>query len=159
VPGDLCAQRGPNSSAECAQFCSTDTDCKQPAAGPAGNVGHCLLGLTGTSYMLCTTPCNPVTKAGATGCPMGLACDYAGTQSIPELTDCAPAGTVTEGMACTQSTPCAPGLICIGSGTSGTCRDVCRAGMNGDCSVATDTCMSPGVSNPMFGFCCPSGGC
>jgi hypothetical protein len=129
------------------------------------NVGHCLLGLTGTSATVCTIPCNPVTAAGASGCPTGTGCTGGGTQTIPEFTTCATVGTGTDGTTCTGDSSCASGYVCLQTtnadgGTAATCRQICRSGTNTDCSTSGYTCAAPsGVTNPMFGFCCPSSGC
>jgi hypothetical protein len=166
VAGDLCSADAQNAPTLCQQFCSTDTDCKQPAVASGStaepkNVGHCLIGLQGSSYQLCTVACNPVPAAGASGCPTGLNCEVAATSSIPELTACRSPGMVAEGATCSSAAPCAAGLVCVGASAAALhCRAVCRAGMNADCTIAGDTCaVSSSIANPMFGACCPASGC
>ena len=168
--GSLCIQDSQTATTDlCHQFCSTDANCTA-AAVPAGstaepnNVGHCALGLTGTSATVCTIPCNPVTAAGASGCPTGTGCQFGGTQTIAELTNCGTVGTGTDGTVCADDTTCAGGFFCLitsaDAGATGLCREVCRATTNTDCSGSGYTCVSPGgVTNPMFGLCCPAAGC
>jgi hypothetical protein len=166
LAGNLCSGDVTGSTELCRQFCKVDGDCTQ-AAVPAGataepgNVARCIVTYTGTTAMTCTVACNPVTKAGASGCPTGLACVYGGTTTIPELTDCVTPGATVEGGVCTDSSTCAAGLVCVGP-TSGTahCRQVCRHNNPADCTDPSYACAQPASpANPMFGFCCPSGGC
>ena len=148
----------------CRQVCGVSADCTQPAfsAGPTaepGNVAFCLIALTSSTFSTCTLACNPVPKAGASGCPTGYACGYFHTSAVPELTDCEPMGSVAEGGDCT-STACGAGLVCVSTSTTNRCRQVCRAGTTADCDVAGDTCVAPsGITSPMFGFCCAATGC
>src|SRR5579862_3982649 len=102
VAGDLCSSDSASGTFICRAFCAADTDCKQaavPVGGTSepGNVAHCLVTFMNTTAKACTVACNPVTKAGATLCPTGLACIYGGTATIPELTDCATPGAGTDG--------------------------------------------------------------
>src|SRR5262249_24107704 len=75
------------STAMCRQFCNTDANCTQAAVKSgstteAKNTAHCIITYSGTTQMACTFACNPVTHAGAAGCPTGLACFYGGTSTI-----------------------------------------------------------------------------
>jgi hypothetical protein len=166
VAGDLCSVDSMTATTDmCREFCNTDTDCHQPAA-PAGataepkNGPHCIITFTGTTAKACTVPCNPVTRAGASGCPGTLACVYGGTATIPELTDCSTPGSKLDGAVCADSSECANGLVCVGSAATYHCRQVCRNATPGDCSGAGYLCAVPaGVTAPMFGFCCPGAGC
>src|SRR5262249_21669019 len=113
----------------CRQVCAVDGDCTQPpaSAGPTAeprNVGRCLLTLTSSTFLTCTIACNPVTKAGASGCPTGYACGYFSTSSVPELTDCEPTGSLAEGGDCTSAN-CGAGLVCVSTATTNRCRQVC----------------------------------
>jgi hypothetical protein len=166
VAGDLCSIDSNSAvTSICRQFCATDGDCKQSAVASGttaepGNVAHCIIGYSNTSAMTCTFACNPVTKAGANGCPTGLACVYGGTMTIPELTDCLTPGSGLDGTSCMDSSTCAPGFACVGSGMMGACRQVCRNARPGDCSTGGYACLPPaGTTSPMFGFCCPTLGC
>jgi hypothetical protein len=160
VAGNLCTYDGTHEI--CREFCAGDSDCKQ-AAVPSGttpepgNVAHCAVTITGTSWKVCSVACNPVAAAGPSGCASGMGCTYY-TTTAGEVTNCWTAGTSQEGTACTYTSDCAPGLVCLNNGTSAHCRAVCRNATPSDC-LAGDVCVQPGVSMPMFGFCCPKGGC
>ncbi len=161
--GNLCADDGTNSI--CRELCAVDTDCKQApvssgSTAEPNNVARCTIDITGTTSKVCTFACNPVSKAGASGCLTGMACTWETETGGPELTDCETVGTAVEGATCTYTSDCASGLACIDNGTSSHCRDVCRNATPADCTVAGDVCYAPsGVTSPMFGICCPSGGC
>lgn len=165
--GDICSTDSSTSTTFiCRAFCNADGDCKQGAVTSGGtaepnNVAHCIITFAGTTQKACTDACNPVTAAGASGCPGSLACIYGGTTTIPELTDCGTPGTGTDGASCVDTTGCAAGYVCVGAGAGSTfCRQVCRNGTSGDCSGLGYTCDPPaGVTSPMFGFCCPLLGC
>ncbi len=168
--GDVCAggSEADGGGYLCYQTCTGTSSCTAPAV-PSGttsepkNGPYCVDTITGPPVQkICSVPCNPVTNAGASGCPDGLACGYAAstTSSPAEYTDCEPAGSVLAGGTCTEATlatSCDFGLVCIVSGTSssGTCRYVCRAGVNADCPTG-DTCKTfTGITSPMFGYCNP----
>jgi hypothetical protein len=165
VAGDLCSADSPTGTAICRPFCNGDGDCKQAAVpsgttAEPGNVAHCVATFTGTTAKACSFACNPVTKAGASGCAAGLACLYGGTMTIPELTDCATVGTLGDGATCATATDCKSGFVCVGNGTTNHCRQVCRNNTPGDCAGAGYLCAQPtGTATPMFGFCCPALGC
>jgi hypothetical protein len=148
----------------CRQVCGVDADCSQRAVAAGatsepGNVPRCLITLVSSTFSVCTVACNPVSKAGASGCPQGYACGYFHTAAVPELTDCEPPGTLGEGGDCT-TTGCAGGLVCVSTATTNRCRQLCRTATNADCDVAGDTCVAPsGITSPMFGFCCAPTGC
>jgi hypothetical protein len=163
--GDECAggQEPDGGGFLCFQQCTTNSNCTEPPVNSGGtsepkNGPYCVdvVG-TGTTPNICSVPCNPVTNAGATGCPDGLACAYEGSTTIPEYTDCVAAGGVASGGTCKDTTlanSCGAGLVCVvtGTSTSGTCRVVCRAGNNADCPSGTCGTFS-GITSPMFGFC------
>jgi hypothetical protein len=148
----------------CRQVCGVDADCAERAVAAGatpepGNVPRCLITLVSSTFSVCTLACNPVSKAGASGCPQGYTCGYFHTAAAPELTDCEPPGTVAEGGDCTTS-GCAGGLVCVSTATTSRCRQLCRTATNADCDVAGDTCVAPsGITSPMFGFCCAPTGC
>ncbi len=115
--------------------------------------------VTSTAYPLCTVACNPVSAAGPSGCLAHQLCVYTVTPSGVDTTDCQGSYAGIEGNACSVSTDCDVGLVCVGRAQTH-CRQVCRIGLNSDCTVAGDTCMTPaGATAPMFGYCCPAGGC
>jgi hypothetical protein len=159
---DICV--GDGTGHLCREACNLGADCRQTAVASGttaepNNLGRCLISLTGSSTKVCTFACNPVTAAGASGCPSGYACLYFQTTPVPEATDCEPAGAVGENGDCTTA-DCAPGLVCVSAGSTNRCRQICRTGNNADCAVAGDTCLIPtGVTTPMFGFCCAASGC
>ena len=159
---DICI--GDGTAHLCRQACNVGTDCHQAAVASGttaepNNLGRCLITLGGSTIKVCTLACNPVTNAGPSGCASGYACVYFETTPVPELTDCEPAGLLAENDDCSTA-DCAPGLVCVSTGTTHRCRQLCRTGSNADCSVAGDTCLNPtGVPNPMFGFCCATTGC
>jgi hypothetical protein len=163
VGGEVCVAETA-SVATCHEFCTSDSDCTQPAVASGGtaepsNVGHCLLQLGQSAVSVCTVACNPVTAAGASGCAPGTACAVGITSAMIEVTDCEAAGMGAEGATCTFSRDCAPGLACIDNGATSHCRQVCRTGVTSDCSITTDVCFILGASNLMFGACCPAAGC
>jgi hypothetical protein len=134
VAGDLCVS-APNSSVlMCSQLCNNDNDCKQPAVGPAANVGHCLYSLMNSTYKLCTTPCDPVKGTGAmSGCPTGLGCIHGSTMTITELTTCEPVGTKVDLGTCANANECTGGYGCVSVNmAAATCRKVCSG--NTDCA-------------------------
>lgn len=159
---DLCV--GDGTAHLCRQACNVGSDCHQPAVSVGAtpepnNLGRCLISIGGTTSKVCTFACNPVAAAGASGCPTGYACLYFQTTPVPEATDCEPEGSAGESADCT-TTACGVGLVCVSTGTTQRCRQVCRSGNNADCAVAGDTCVMPsGVTAPMFGFCCSASGC
>ncbi|MFI5298027.1 MAG: hypothetical protein ACHREM_08010 [Polyangiales bacterium] len=159
VAGDICI----GTPLRCEQFCNIDSDCKGAAVASGAtsepnNVPRCVDGITGFTTMLCSTACNPVTKAGATGCPGTLACDYSQETSGTEFTDCWPAGAGGDGATCTYTSDCAAGYTCLNNGTKTICRAICRSGAAADCPASGEQCLT-NTATDEFGFCCPSSGC
>jgi hypothetical protein len=149
----------------CRQMCDVQFDeyCTlPPGPGSSKNAPHCQQIELGTSIGLCTLPCNPVTAAGASGCPAGSRCFYQ-PRVLAEITDCNTIdGTLTDGAACTRVVDCAPGFGCmqVGATSSYACREVCRYPMSSDCHTPGYLCTRmPFYAAPLFGFCCPSTGC
>jgi hypothetical protein len=150
----------------CRKLCdhdNLDQDCPQPAAQDAGRAeqSHCLPITVNDSLGECTTPCNPVTAAGPSGCPVGQMCYFVPfvNADILGLTDCTTlVGSKTAGQACTTRTDCAPGLYCreITQGAQLVCRQLCRLGTDSDCSQSGFKCVQDITS---FGGCCPNGIC
>jgi hypothetical protein len=126
-----------SSTSTCHQFCSSDSDCKQPtpAGTPSGNTAHCLT-INGFAYKICSLPCDP--KNPTTSCTSPLVCQLGGnaTTDITNCEDKQANQTGTDTTDCSGATACAPGYLCI-TETSGTtsnkvCRRVCTA--IGDCA-------------------------
>jgi hypothetical protein len=151
---------------QCRQFCNADTDCMQlPASSPTAgaNKPYCVYTLTGGTTRICSVACQPVTKAGPSGCAAGLACHVfgfsAGGTTIPQATDCGAAGAGTNGASCATNgnDDCAEGFGCVsvtnGGTTTKTCRQICRQGNAGDCTVAGGlSCTAPNGTT-QWGFC------
>jgi len=138
-------------ASQCLQYCSSDSDCRQPVA-PGGIAGRCDIDLG--SYSVCTDSCNPVGAAdGTNGCPHGLSCQYiieTMRDLLPfEVTNCQQYGAQREGQSCTGH-DCAPGLTCFAS----VCRKVCTD--PSQCAAGVP-CNSTGeVLFDHFGLCTPS---
>ncbi len=166
LKGSLCTQEATGLD-QCRPFCNADTDCKQAAqGGVATNVGHCLVTLSMSTAKVCTIACQPVTKAGASGCATGLGCEVFGDTATTQATDCAKLGAGGDGADCTtnKTADCAPGSVCVGVTSGATtlyhCRLVCRSNTASDCPAGGYQCLAPtGVTTPAWGFCCPSGNC
>jgi hypothetical protein len=150
----------------CRKLCDTesgDEACPQPAALDAGRAeqSHCLALTVNGTLGECTTPCNPVTAAGPSGCPASQMCYFIPflNADVLGLTDCTSiVGTLTDGQVCTRRTDCAPGFYCreITQGGQLVCRQMCRLGTDSDCSLSGYKCVQDIVS---FGGCCPNGTC
>jgi hypothetical protein len=117
----------------CRQFCRSSAEC----------TGGCNL-LVG-AISVCEPPsqsCNPV--GAGSGCPdPALTCYLEGTTTI---CDCG--GSLAEGMGCTFSSECAPGMTCIGFMGSPSCHVVCSGQQ--DCSSGQVCDKTIGGT---FGFC------
>lgn len=161
-----CLFPGGGNKGVCTQFCGNDSDCKQSPVSVGGtaepiNIGHCLFMIgVSTGPRICSVACNPVSSQGASGCPPGAGCVYAGFGSTPEYTFCNQAGTAGDGQDCSTTFVCQPGFSCIGVGQGLKCRAVCRKDTNSDC-VSGYQCLpgANGTSSVMFGYCCPPAGC
>jgi hypothetical protein len=167
VRGTQCLFPGGGSKGECTEFCSSDFDCTQAPVAVGGtqepgNVGHCLFTISTQSGApkICSLACNPVASLGASGCPPGAGCVYAGFSSVPEYTFCNLAGTAGDGQDCSTTFTCQAGFSCIGVGAGVKCRAACRKGTDGDC-ISGYQCKpgANGNSSLMFGYCCPPAGC
>jgi len=172
VHGSVCIQENKAGTVDqCRGACNSDTDCKQGAAGGvASNTPHCIVTLSSGSLTLCTVPCQPVTKVGATGCATGLGCESfayapnpADMAALAQASDCTSMGTGGDGTSCTTNgnADCMTGFTCVNNGTAQKCRQVCRAGTSGDCTVGGGyICATPSnIANAPWGFCCPGTGC
>jgi hypothetical protein len=166
VAGAICLQIASVDSI-CRQLCDhdhLDNDCPKPAAPDAGlgQLSHCLvLQANGSSLGACTTPCNPVTAAGPSGCPTGQRCYFVPfvNADVSGVTDCTTsAGHGTDGTPCSNQGDCSAGFYCRTIVETGqpVCRQLCRIGVNADCSLPSYTCVPDRVA---FGGCCPGGLC
>lgn len=120
----------------CERYCAKDADCIAPR-------GQCATPLVDNNnqpipgVLLCTSNCDP-TASGDSLCAAGWGCDlvnYGNRQAV----DCFPAGTGTQGQACSATAPCAPGYTCNGPSGSLTCRRICAPPANTGCPAPT-TC-------------------
>jgi hypothetical protein len=149
----------------CEQFCAKEADCTQPSVPVGGlalpnNRAHCLFRFTTPGPInLCSVACNPVATRGASGCPSGAGCVYGTDGNFPEYTFCDRAATGVDGEACSASFRCAEGFNCMSVGGSFRCRAMCRANTDTDCPAQRVCTPGAGGTPPMFGYCCPSGGC
>jgi hypothetical protein len=163
--GTQCLFQGSLTDGICEQFCSSDSNCTQPAVNVGGtalpnNRAHCLFQFGGTGPVnLCSLACNPVSSQGPSGCPSGSGCIYGSNATFSEITFCDRAGTAGDGQPCNSSFRCAAGFNCVGVGSSFICRAMCRANTSGDCSAPLVCKPGAGGNPPMFGYCCPSTGC
>jgi hypothetical protein len=161
VKGSLCTSESMTLN-QCRAFCGADTDC---TATPVNGIGgKCIITLTGSTYKLCTVPCNPV-FGQPTGCATGLGCEVFGVMGGGQGTDCTVMGSGGDGADCATNgnADCQSGFTCVnvmlsGGGTVKKCRRVCRSGVNTDCSGGY-ACVSPSSGPATYGFCCPGGNC
>jgi hypothetical protein len=150
----------------CRKLCNHDNldgDCPEPAAQDASRaqLSHCLQLTTDGPLGACSTPCNPVTAAGPSGCPGGEMCYFVPflNADVLGLTDCSTVvGSGTDGTVCTREVDCAPGYYCreLTQGGQLVCRQICRVGVDSDCSLSGYKCITDVAA---FGGCCPSGTC
>jgi hypothetical protein len=157
--GDLCVTVG--TVKLCHQLCNSDSDCKQTP--PSGGVpARCVGGVMGLTTKLCTVSCNPYqAMSGNNGCPTGLSCGY-GASATQEIADCDVFGSGGDGVTCqpNMANSCKPGFTCAtisGAMTTTACRQICQAGMNGECAALGTgySCVSFGVPSPVYGVCAP----
>jgi hypothetical protein len=165
VAGSICINETGTTVDQCRAFCTVDTDCTQPPVSGAPSA-MCLYMLTGTPSSLCSIPCNPVTKVGASGCAAGLGCQVFGVTSgsmTLQKTDCGQVAATGggDGADCTTNgdADCKAGFTCVTVGSGATamhhCREVCRVNTNTDCSNGAYSCNTPsGGGTPTYGFCC-----
>ena len=145
--GTTCAEGG--SKSRCVKHCKTDADC-------GGSTTRCLLTacIMGTQRMTvpygrCTLECDP-RGAATTGCAAGLNCYLLSG----EITDCrcrAPSQTGADGVTCTISSDCQPGLTCVLESAGRACRALCRLDQPSTCPTGR-TC-TPLPDQRIFGAC------
>jgi hypothetical protein len=149
IKGTVC--NGPTTASTfCRQFCSKTADCTQPApAGQPTNDPVCAFEFG--SFKVCSTPCNPVPKAGPSGCVSGVGCVFGNLNGV-YVTDCNHiAGAGTNDAPCTKESDCADGYLCTGT----KCRAYCRNGFDTDCVNNGYTCEAAIGAGQPFGVCCP----
>jgi hypothetical protein len=110
--GMLCF--GTTATSYCQRFCNQDADC--------GSTGWCAIALNSTSLHLCMQQCS----AAAQNCSeSGYGCYLVVTTSAQQRQACLPVGSVAAGQPCTNANSCAPGSICVASGSGHTCQQAC----------------------------------
>src|SRR5262249_17972192 len=126
----LCIGINSNTST-CHQFCSGDSDCKQPvpAGTPSGNTAHCL-DISGFSYKICSLPCDPMNPTTACTSPLGGLPRAGASRGVTDCEDKQANMTGTDNTDCSGATGCAPGFVCVtemmtGGATQQHCRKVC----------------------------------
>jgi hypothetical protein len=156
APGTQCFDFNcPTTTRVCLKFCAGEDACA-PLSNTAG-VSSCrdpVLCPDMTTYKTCAFACDP-RGAATVGCPAGLNCflfaDPAGGQDSPSCGCPAATRVATEGMPCTGSSDCTPGLICDQMTGGLFCRRLCKMGSAGDCP-GTTTCTAL-ANNSVFGVC------
>jgi hypothetical protein len=129
APGLYC--RAECGGGRCYKFCDTSNDCASGAS--------CTFSVPGTSILLCSDACDPVSQSG---CPSGYGCYPSGLTG-----ECDCAGTGKTGASCQLAHDCVPGDTCIGLQGAPTCQKMC--GSNADCG-GSGTCTNFGAT---YGYC------
>ena len=110
----------------CGRFCNTDADC-------LGTGSRCVIDITSggifTGARVCTNACDPYAD---TGCPSGMGCIPRNTAGS-DYTDCRYMGEKFEDDACTATTECGSGLVCVGPVGATTCKYTCIVGNASTC--------------------------
>lgn len=146
--GSQCYNRGCGVSV-CRRYCSTNTECA--AGGSCSNDVLCPNPASG-SGRLCSQPCDPRGTAQM-GCVAGLRCFVL----AGDVVDCECSGTKrvgTDGVGCVNSGDCAPGLICVNTGTP-VCRPICRLDQPTTCQQGRSCQRLTNPDHLVFGACVP----
>lgn len=118
--------------------------CRAGSQGTCGDGAACSLELLGQSCArLCAPLARPCDIYSASGCAAGQKCGLArNPESGARYTGCIPAGPGQIGTLCTADGQCAPGTICVGTGTGESrCHQVCAPGGGAPaCLVSGQTC-------------------
>ena len=147
--------------------CSFGEGCVQaPLSDPLGNV------VAVSGYGFCQTACTTFVSQEATGCGVAEWCSpFLFSALSGECTD--GDGLAQKGEPCASNGPveskCAPGMICVGSGGTTECRQLCIPGATedepGDACADNETCSGLSIGNPdgssaqlAIGSCAPSCG-
>lgn len=147
-PGLTCDQE----TMLCRRYCceGRTTDC------PSGTGQICVSYSNAMPTGICTAP-SGCTVVPQTGCEAGQGCYWI---SDDFTSDCRsiPAGSVDVGGTCGAGQQCVPGAACFtpSGGGDGTCRQLCRMGMDADCTGG-GTCMSAGGLPSGIGACATAG--
>jgi hypothetical protein len=138
APGLACAYR------QCRPHCETAADCGGPAPS-------CLQMFFGDQviekFRVCSIPCSPIDPQNGGGapelaaCPSGWGCFPFGGDVLGS-TDCFEAGTSPPGASCESGLECQPGLVCLTSGATSSCTQMCIMGLSG--------CNCAGFAQPQF---------
>lgn len=147
APGSVC-QASTCGVKICRRYCDADDQCPQNT--------RCALQLTCStpvaSPRLCSQACDPRGTA-RTGCAEGLRCLL-----FPgEITTCgcvSPQSFGVDGAACTTTGNCAPGFVCINTG-SPVCRPVCRLDEPTTCTAGRTCQKLIAPESQVFGACAP----
>jgi len=121
----------------CTRYCANDADCIAPR-------GQCAAQLLDSAdqpipgVLLCTSNCDP-TAVSDPLCAAGWGC-VPTNEGSRNVVECLPAGTGTQGQACSDTALCAPGYSCIGPASGPSfCRRTCSPPANTGCPAPT-TC-------------------
>lgn len=146
--GSQCYDKGCGVSI-CRRYCATNGDCLAGTSCAADL--SCPVPLT-NSVRMCSQACDPRGIA-QTGCAANLRCLV-----LPgEATECecvAPSRVGADGSACTDSSMCAPGLICVNTGTP-VCRPICRLDQPTTCQAGRTCQTLTKPTHVVFGACVP----
>lgn len=149
APGSQCFNKGCGVSV-CQRYCASNAEC--PAGASCFTEISCPMSPQKPAR-ICSQPCDP-RGAAQIGCVAGLRC-LVFPNEVPSC-DCPAAQRVGgDGTACANSSTCAPGLICVNTGTP-VCRPICRLDQPTTCQAGR-TCQT--LTNPthvVFGACVPS---
>jgi hypothetical protein len=137
----------------CKPYCQTDADC--PTAPGLRSCRDTFWGdppVAIPGVRTCARICDPAWPHSPRGallaCPDGFGCDW---DDNGLWSNCGPAGTDGQGVACSSFGECEPGYYC--SGTTYTCNRIC--GEDGDCGGGTCNDFTPPVriGGWKVGFC------
>lgn len=137
----------------CFPFCNSAADCAGESGSP---ICHSVTGGTPPKdipgFEVCMQQCDP--RKPTTICGAGVGCGI--VDGVAGQTTCIGAGSTGSGASCTTDPfTCAPGLICVNTGTSSSCLPWCRVGFSDCTGVATCTMFSdhPKVGGVEYGAC------
>jgi hypothetical protein len=116
----------------CHAFCSDSTTaCSQPGTGACAQITT-QEGVPIPNLLICRVACDlhdPMSCGGTTASGTGV-CKV----DDQSQTECQEGGTLKEGDTCTPPGECGPGLSCVTSGSTSTCKRWCRIGEK-DCGT------------------------
>ncbi len=133
----------------CSRFCAHDSDC-------LGTGSRCVDGLVGNMgqdlhVTVCSNACDVY---GQTGCPSGMGC-YGVDATAGDFTDCAYFAGAADGAACTSTTDCLAGSVCVDFGATKTCESYCVVGNDATCGSGTCASFASTlhVGTVTYGYC------